>query len=246
MRCSFLTVILAFWSNLLAPVHCAIIFGDVHDSKTILGELSPESAAKSMNSVAFLKELVKLKNTKDVMFYTDNIARNSIGSATTIFSEEQVYDKVHPIAAPSRSFIKEAMFIKFIRPKPSNHHDLENTMSFRTTCEYTGILWFLSKTGIRFRETVRILNICNTRKSSSVECITQYKSGSNWIECSKVICTFTRPRSSGRSKVKRIEMRVATELLARIPLPGLAGKAIKNNINFAFQKAAIEFFRQKI
>ena len=69
------------------------------------------------------------------------------------------------------------------------------------TCEYTGKLWFMRRSGIQFRETVRICTedrgssstMSSSLSSSSVECLTKYKHKNEWVDCSKVICTFAIP-----------------------------------------------------
>ena len=104
-----------------------------------------------------------------------------------------------------------------------------------TTTEYTGNLWFMRNKGIRFRETVSVSAVSSDGKYATVECLTKYRTGGKWHDCSKVTCKL--------SAVDRgINMVTDSEVLVKVPLPGLAGKAVRSKITAAFESAAEAFF----
>jgi len=112
-----------------------------------------------------------------------------------------------------------------------------------STCEYTGKLWFLTNTGVRFKETVRIRDLSKCGSYSSVECVTQYKAGKEWVDCSKVTCSFSMPDQSTRNR-DGVFMDVVTDLLVTIPLPGVKS-FMRTKINDTYTHAAKAFFDQK-
>lgn len=123
--------------------------------------------------------------------------------------------------------------------------------------EYTGRLWFLRKSPIRFQECVRFLDASSCGTHSSVECITKYKTGSksDWIHCSRVICTVskksTKQSSSGKMSSPHIynpgcdefELCVESELLVRLPLFGIR-KKVTNHISDTFENAVKTFLEK--
>jgi len=153
-----------------------------------------ENAAKSMNSMSFLEQLVKLKDTCNEDYYQENGNEEGTHTETT-----------HIV-------------------------------------EYTGQLWFLRKTPLRFQEAITISDISPCGKFSSIECITKYKTGptASWSDCSRVSCSF-RHETGGDGENNKFDMSVSSELLVRLPLFGI-GKAVRKHISNTFENAANVFF----
>eukprot|EP00563_Minutocellus_polymorphus_P019914 CAMPEP_0197716192 /NCGR_PEP_ID=MMETSP1434-20131217/1167_1 /TAXON_ID=265543 /ORGANISM="Minutocellus polymorphus, Strain CCMP3303" /LENGTH=292 /DNA_ID=CAMNT_0043300513 /DNA_START=153 /DNA_END=1028 /DNA_ORIENTATION=- len=209
------------------------------------------SAAKSMNSVAFLSKLVALKETSEVRYFQShqpepavaNIARGG-GVAGQKQKKKGNFRRRVVTAVQSGTVQLSAGRddlddeTKVDCEKSQDIPDggvASNSLSKTTTTEYTGNLWFMRNKGIRFRETVRVSDISSDGKSATVECITKYRTRSGWNDCSKVTCTL--------SAVDRgITMVTDSKLLVNLPLPGLAGKAVRSKISAAFESAAEDFF----
>ncbi len=68
--------------------------------------------------------------------------------------------------------------------------------------EYTGRLWFLRKTPVRFQEIVRLVGVSSCGMNSTVECITKYRATkkSEWVDCARVLCKFSRKRNNEASE----------------------------------------------
>jgi len=182
------------------------------------------SAAQAMNSVAFLSELVKLKDTSDVRYY--------VGGAQTPPPDSN--------KTPSKS--AAAHFLRRIRGEFSSLGDRlqpaskpnSNARSRRSTCctEYTGHLWFLRNRGIRFMETLRISKISKDGSCATIECITKYRQGGRWVDCSKVTCRLLAVE-------RGIDIVADSIVLVRLPL---AGKAVRSKIASSFESAVSAFF----
>jgi len=214
------------------------------------------SVVRAMNSIAFLRKLVALKDTSDVRYWQSaepepaiaaSVFRGGGGFVFRIRKERHHpfrrvpptvrNGSVHLSAAADRNGIDNESTDKVNCGKSQNEAKdvASNASSESSTAEYTGNLWFLSNKGVRFRETVRIENISRDGKSATVECITKYRRKGQWHECSKVACKLTAVDEG-------INMETESEVLVSIPLPGLAGKAIRSKILLAFESAAEAFF----
>jgi hypothetical protein len=111
--------------------------------------------------------------------------------------------------------------------------------------EYTGRLWFLRNTPIRFQEVITINEISPCGKISMLECITKYKTGpkANWVDCSRVVCSISGPgghSQKGFATNLNLSMAVSTDLLVRLPLFGMREK-VSRYISETFETAANEF-----
>ncbi len=241
---------------------------------SFLPNMSPKEAAISMNSIEFLKELVRKKDT---------------------FNEHYYYASPQKMRLPTNEH-NNGLY-------QSNNTSLADVV----VVEYTGRLWFMKKKnqdkkdeegGIRFQESVRIQNVSKCGTTSTVECITKYKKKNGthtkrkgvgedndnddgqWIDCSKVVCTFTSPNydshnssmnnsssssgsssngssiSSGSSRsssriisiaeeTNKLHMKIGSEVLLQIPLLGVGG-AVRKQISDTFEVAAKAYFRQKM
>ena len=212
------------------------------------------SAARSMNSIAFLSELVALKDTSDVRYFQSNeqaeqeaavpsISRGGGGIACQ--KQKTRHRLLRRIVNAARSGTVQLS-------AAASHNDVDingrktdcnkspevniaASFSKSTTTEYTGNLWFMRNKGIRFRETVRVSDISRDGKTATVECITKYRTKGRWHDCSKVTCTLSAAN-------RGINMVTDSEVLVRLPLPGLAGKAVRSKISLAFESAAQAFF----
>mmetsp|Transcript_1604 Transcript_1604/g.2224 ORF Transcript_1604/g.2224 Transcript_1604/m.2224 type:complete len:308 (-) Transcript_1604:40-963(-) len=138
--------------------------------------------------------------------------------------------------------------------------NLPQSNTHETVAEYLGKLWFLPKNKgtIKFRETIRILSLGLDGETSTVECHTQYYNGSEWVDCSKVICHFSSllatnsaeyDASAGYSSSssslllqEKVKMTLDCELLVWLPLPSVASKAVRTKIGTIFEEIVAEFF----
>ena len=123
--------------------------------KSTAKKLSPRDAAISMNSVEFLKELVRKKDTFDEKYYAmikDN-------------DEYHHHNHDHNVN---------------LNPDEKKGEQSKEIL-IASVVEYTGRLWFMKKRtnqnngGIQFQESVRIHHLSECGTSSTVECITKYK-----------------------------------------------------------------------
>ena len=203
------------------------------------------SAAKSMNSVAFLSKLVSLKDTSNVEYFTSRehepaVANVARGGGVDCRKQKQKGYFLRRVSSAVRSGT-----VGFSAGHDDTYEgtkvDREESQHFpdggvaTTTTEYTGNLWFMRNKGIRFRETVSVSAVSSDGKYATVECLTKYRTGGKWHDCSKVTCKL--------SAVDRgINMVTDSEVLVKVPLPGLAGKAVRSKITAAFESAAEAFF----
>lgn len=155
--------------------------------------LSPQDAARSLNSIDFLEELVKIKDTADEKYY--GIELNNSGRSNII-----------------------------------------------SVVEYTGRLWFMNRQGIQFQESIKIGEVSKCGTFSTIECVTKYKSKSQWIDCSKVFCTFVAKSKNNRD-AGELDMKVRSELLIPIPLLGIGG-SVRKQITKSFQAATQSYFQR--
>jgi len=226
--------------------------------------LSPIQAATAMNSVDFLKELIKQKNTSNEIYFQEV----DKGEGTVPRGKKMG----RSVSIPPQPQQQSKQSVETVDESLSSSSSPERKQRMTNTCEYTGKLWFMRKRGIRFRETVRICtddrgsSSSTTSSSSSVECLTKYKHKNEWVDCSKVICTFAIPPSPSLTeegdtilptrtrKIKKkaiatttaggggtIVMKVDSEILLRAPLFGVNG-AVKEKITKTFGSAAEAFY----
>ena len=207
-----------------------------------------------MNSVAFLSQLVARKDTSDVRYFQSNnqetvvasIARGGGGGGVACRKRKISNHFLRRVVNAARSGTVQLS-------AATDPEDIENgeskvdckqdvnvaasnaSLSESTTTEYTGNLWFMRNKGIRFRETVRVSEISRDGESATVECITKYRTKGRWHDCSKVVCTLSAADEG-------INMVTNSEVLVSLPLPGLAGKAVRSKISSAFESAAQAFF----
>jgi len=111
--------------------------------------------------------------------------------------------------------------------------------------EYTGRLWFLRKTPIRFQEVITINDISPCGTLSMLECITKYRTGpnANWVDCSRVVCSISGPGPDDQSQkgiAPNLNLAVSTDLLVRLPLFGMREK-VSRYISETFETAAYDF-----
>lgn len=187
-------------------------------------------AAIAMNSIAFIELLSGAKNTADIKTYT----RAPIFLHSVADGSSNNYDKLSEGNSES-----ERLSSGFA------------STSNETVSEYLGRLWFLPETGIRFRETIRILSVSTDGQSSTVECITQYQRGSRWIDCSRIICTFSSASlaSVGSEKMAPekkadVKMELECELLVWLPMPNAVSKQVASKIRSVFETVALDFFKE--
>jgi len=159
--------------------------------------ISAKEAAISMNSIQFLEQLVKIKDTFDEKYYglSENINQGCI------------------IAGDSDSCL---------RMNENETTKTNNVNDFISVVEYTGRLWFMNKRGVQFQESVRIKKLSNCGSYSTIECMTRYKRKDRWVDCSRVLCSF-QPNTKGRG----LKMKIGSEILIGLPLFGIGSTVKK-------------------
>lgn len=134
--------------------------------------------------------------------------------------------------------IDENFFEEQVHASPTDH-------TTRTSIvEYTGRLWFLRKTPIRFQENIIFGGSSKCGRESYVQCISKYKtnSKSSWIDCSRVNCSF-REIEDDEGRIK-LELDVTSDILIQIPLFGMR-KKIASHIGSTFEKAVQSFLEKR-
>lgn len=164
-------------------------------------KVTPADAANSINTVAFLQDLVRLKDTVDEIYYQEKDSTAGMGG---------------------------------------EREDVCQASNLVSVVEYTGKLWFLRKSKIRFKEVMKISEISACGKFSENECLTLYRTNqeSDWVECSKVFCTFSHNNEND------CQMDVRSTLMLKMPLFGL-GVTIQEKINNTFVEAVNNFLSQR-
>lgn len=116
---------------------------------------------------------------------------------------------------------------------PHNNPFLLTTVS---AVEYSGKLWFLRQSRVKFQEKLKIAKISHCGRSFTLECVTKYKTAksSEWIDCAIVSCNIVDDKSEG------VQLNVRSDLLIKIPLLGLGG-SIRNVISGTFETAVNSF-----
>jgi len=242
-------------------------------------------AALAINSIKFMNTLCGRKNTADVRTFTQSIT-SSMGNTNNVHVQTKNDSCIEKRNA-SRDDDDETLWTllnvffrnedqqdcpEIISPKPTNPsssslHNKSNTSlpqstsTHETVAEYIGKLWFLPKDKgtIKFRETIRIISLGLDGETSTVECHTQYYNGSEWVDCSKVLCHFTSlstnyqqvrtdminddgDAASTASLQQKVKMTLDCELLVWLPLPSVASKAVQKKISSVFEEIVAEFF----
>mmetsp|Transcript_4061 Transcript_4061/g.7059 ORF Transcript_4061/g.7059 Transcript_4061/m.7059 type:complete len:305 (-) Transcript_4061:251-1165(-) len=244
-------------------------------------------AALAINSIKFMNTLCGRKNTADVRTFTQSIT-SSMGNTNNVHVQTKNDSCIEKRNA-SRDDDDETLWTllnvffrnedqqdcpEIISPEensdPNSSSSLHNksntslpqsTSTHETVAEYIGKLWFLPKDKgtIKFRETIRIISLGLNGETSTVECHTQYYNGSEWVDCSKVLCHFSSlstnyqqvrtdminddgDAASTASLQQKVKMTLDCELLVWLPLPSVASKAVQKKISSVFEEIVAEFF----
>lgn len=92
-------------------------------------------------------------------------------------------------------------------------------------CEYTGKVWFVKLSGIRFREVVQVLDVKHddddSRSSVTLQCTSSFdrKGKGNFVPCARVMCKIGAVMAQNGDVDVRI-MECSGELLNMKLLPG--------------------------
>ena len=195
----------------LLPTLCVYVKADSLEqsySRNVPLNMTTEHAARAINSISFLKELVKFKDTCNEKYY-----------------------HLNDVSVDTRK--------------------IESGLGLIHVVEYTGRLWFLRKTPIRFQEAIALKEISSCGKYSSLQCITKYKTGSkgNWVDCSRVTCSFSPKDHNARYKEdslnscnssRSFDLNISSEVLVNVPLFGI-GKKVTSFISDTFENAVTAF-----
>ena len=244
-------------------------------------------AALAINSIKFMNTLCGRKNTADVRTFTQSIT-SSMGNTNNVHVQtknDSCIDKQNASRDDDDETLWTLLNVFFrnedqqdcqeiISPEensdPNSSSSLHNksntslpqsTSTHETVAEYIGKLWFLPKDKgtIKFRETIRIISLGLDGETSTVECHTQYYNGSEWVDCSKVLCHFSSlstnyqqvrtdminddgDAASTASLQQKVKMTLDCELLVWLPLPSVASKAVQKKISSVFEEIVAEFF----
>eukprot|EP00984_Skeletonema_dohrnii_P013532 scaffold5597_cov154-Skeletonema_dohrnii-CCMP3373.AAC.1 len=238
-------------------------------------------AALAINSIKFMNTLCGRKNTADVRTFTQSIT-SSMGHTNdvhvqnkndaciekqnasrdddetqwtllNVFFRNEEQQDCPEIMSPKENSSS-------LHNKPNTNLPQSTTSTHETVAEYIGKLWFLPKDKgtIKFRETIRIISLGLDGETSTVECHTQYYNGSEWVDCSKVLCHFSSlstnyqqvrtdmnnddDGASTTSLQQKVKMTLDCELLVWLPLPSVASKAVRKKISSVFEEIVAEFF----
>lgn len=182
----------------------------------------------------------RAKKLKPYETFQVKTCAGDIKTKTTESSCIEASAKEAAFALNSHDFLRSLIANK--NTKDEVYSSADNNESH--SCEYTGTLWFGSQKGIRFRETMRILEAYEDNDNSSgdadratVECLTRYHNGKSWKDCARVLCSLNRLQGSDALQVE-----VGSELLMDLWVPGVAGAACKK-ISRTFEDAAGMFFQ---
>lgn len=229
-------------------------------------------AAVALNSIQFMEMLTGIKNSMDVKTYTKSLTRQQpISNDSDIASSESNNDTAD-LATTTAIWTKSLSVVsRWFRRRAVTHTDDRDTnettelmynqcssqstsiwnMASKNTCpshetvsEYVGRLWFLPDSkALKFRETIKIVSLSPDGNSSTVECNTEYHNGSNWVDCSKIVCRFVSVENNVvKGKRLGVKMTLDCELLVWLPLPKAASKAVGKKISSVFESVAIDYF----
>lgn len=140
--------------------------------------------------------------------------------------------------------LKDATNIKYAISHQNKSSKLLNCLPSNSecsaSCEYSGNLWFLPK-GIAFRETMVVKGISKDENRAILECSSDYHNGKKWIQCARTTCEI---ESSDETEGKKLRMVIKSDLLVRLPIPGI-GNQVAKMISSTFQNAAVAFFQSQ-
>lgn len=164
-----------------------------------------------------------------------------IGNTTSLITAQSIN---------SVSFLKELISLKdtidenFFEEQVDASPTSTDHTCITSIVEYTGRLWFLRKTPIRFQEHIIFSGSSKCGRESSIQCISKYKTNSKspWIDCSRVNCSF-REVEDGEGSIK-LALDVTSDVLIKIPLFGMR-KKIASHISNTFEKAAHSFLEKR-
>ena len=225
-------------------------------SKSENVKLNSVDAAIALNSIHFMEQLIGVKNSANVKTYTQptnapNIHHVAAGNGNWTKFIPNMFKQRLSITDDGTTVTDEDKHISYSQstsdwriPIPRPKHE--------TVAEYTGELWFLNKSDIRFRETIKIIAISPDGNTSILECHTEYHNGSQWVSCAKIVCEFTsHTKDDGSNSLEMntngmgVKMSLDCELLVWLPLPKRIKKGVQNKISSVFENVALEFFNAK-
>lgn len=178
--------------------------------------LSPKMAANKMNSISFLEYLVGSKNSTQEVFYQEKLKQQTQSPAI--------------LCVPN--------ILKTNDQDSSN--DSTHDMDVATSCEYSGKLWFMPKT-LRFLETVKVADVSSCGKRSIVECITKFKRGKKWVDCSRITCTFLDGANVADTNPIGVEMDVTCDIL--VPISFLKSR-MREIVRETYKNAAEAYYEE--
>ena len=251
-------------------------------------------AALALNSIDFMNLLSRRKNTADVRTFTQPITidndddvrasvhRKNSSSNDESCREKQQLSRLHDDEHDTQLPLWPLLNVFFRNNKQQQqhsciqkqHHSSQTTKTkktaYKTVTEYKGILWFLPQkhcsTSIQFRETIRIISLVGTKRST-IECLTEYYNGKRgeWVDCSRILCHFTSLNDgdddeeddattttattattttrddTSMTRQSKVKMTLDTELLVWLPLPSMASRAVQKKIGSVFEEIVVEF-----
>lgn len=206
---------------LLISSWASIIFGYmVVAESNILTVPSIDKIADSVNSESFLRELVALKAAENVEYKSRLLISDANNKCSSLQTQSECI--------------------------ASGIYSVKDHSSF---CEYTGKLWFLRASGTKFRESMIVKDVDMQTHHATIECNSDYFSGKKWVECSKVVVNVDfgpsyNPGAIGNNNNREglIKLNIKSDLLVRIPVPGVTGK-VNKMISSTFKDALTSFFK---
>jgi hypothetical protein len=180
--------------------------------------------ALQQNSEAFLRELCSRKNTFDVVYYSSKASEPPSTTST-----------LHPELLPhgGGAHVERQRARYPAAPTPA----LEDGT---TSCEYTGKLWYISKKGIKFRETIKVHPFSDQATDVQVDCITEVHYRKKWRACATVEC-IVRVSDDGEPLL----LTSSHVLMMPKLVPKTIQAALKQKIASTFETAAAAFLNEQ-
>ena len=120
--------------------------------------------------------------------------------------------------------------------------DDDNESSKIISCEYIGTLWFMTKKGVHFRESLRIDRSSDDK--AVVECRTKFKNGKDkWVDCARALCSLKDVSTDYDEYGVRVE--IGSELSMNVWLPPGVPGTVTRKISRTFEDAVCAFFGKK-
>ena len=208
-----------------------------------------EVSAETVSSTIQRRNLTSSSSSTSSSSQTTNVPCKQKVSFRTSSSSDNNCHHVNELAEwlSSESFLRTLVSAKNTKEESYFVNEEDNSVS----CEYVGTLWFMSRKGIDFRESLKMIgkeglpsssSILNNAPTVGIECHSKFRNAKGkWTDCAKVKCLLRSSRDQdGKDNIK---VEISSELLVDIWMPSHLVKAIKTKISRTFEEAALSFLK---